>query len=436
MKNTVLILFTLVSLPNFCQTTINEKEKGVSSKDSIRYVFYENKKGNELLFEQRDSLGFYRLLQQTFSQLKNISNIEIRGIDTLKWDYINSSIKSEKIKNDDLNFKFIQNIRYRKAMNGEDSVNFLPDGTTQYITYQTKQDSIYFISKNYDALIIKELLVTDSMSEKQQFEPIEINLMRKIDNNWIRVAGIDFKFLYRFPKNLYTKLPDEIVSKKLKEYEVFLEQGTKRFGLSFLPNEFEFYRSSIEDPVNLQSNYLTKFTYRELVNLSKTNKDVVFIIKKREYILNDENGEITKYTDPQTKEILTVTEIRYDTSFSFVRNFHCIYQETNLYYSKDKKWTLSPTKFLISKKLFDNQKPNVVLEFDCKSYKYDVSLFQMKGSDFEINKTYYYDNNPLYKLCVEERPKILNPFQWETKLLSHKYSGKILSPNDPLILGW
>ena len=215
------LLFLFTAIGSFAQKS--------SIPGEIRYISYPNIPKNKLLYDTVDTYGFYSIVQSSFRAGSRVSDSIVKGISAGDLQRLRSVISLREVRG--LEFRLgLQATTPLANSRGEDSVVFLPDGTTAYL--YPARDSIYTVTCNFDEIVIREELVTDSVNGKRIYRPVELMLMKRFKglDKPIVTARMDFQWMYLLNAEFVSALPKQESDLLIGKMEAYFASGVKEFG--------------------------------------------------------------------------------------------------------------------------------------------------------------------------------------------------------------
>lgn len=390
---------------------------------NIRYLHYANTPENQQLFDSINTFGFYNLVKLTIDRLDD-RNVEHKGISRENVAIIKESCSNIELRSLGLSWHL-----GRQATSpivnkkGEDSVMYLPDGTTEYV--YPGRDTIYTISGTIDDFVIKEKCYLDSTTNKLIWTPIELIARKKVIPflKPIPIILFNWEAMYTVRKEWFKPLEKSKGDSLIPLLETFLKMAESQFdsiGCYQLIGEEQFWNYLNQSfVINREVDYdsLIK-NWKQFVN--GANKEELFLhIEKEERLLANEYGEDSMIYTPDGTHLFVYREF-VDTMVFVKKGFDKLYEYRCLYFVDSTGWCEELVEVVGAKKTSKRDEFMVVYRASKKPLGY-----ASKKDRWEYQQL----NDPLYKWLSIAPKTSFTQFPWEEKLYNHTFSGiEIKSP--------
>jgi|GEM_PF-5239854 len=405
--------------------------------DSVRYISYPNNSENKDLYDPALPYNLHAAIRSVIKDIKSSRDYKMVGIFQTDWQQLRQAYGADWCRIPGLEFKITWPDPPRASPYGEDSMNYYD---IEYV--YPPADTTWFISERYDGLIVKEILQYDSLSQLEQYIPVELILLKNFPElpEPIVTAVIPYEWLYAFPLTMLEQWSQQKSDSLIPALETFLAGAEKEFGpKGFYTLQNSWYMCRENDPrlLNIATKHEKHLICNEylktwenfLENLSR-NPDVYWHIDSTEQTLINRYGDDSSaYRDGHW---VWVTSMRYDSSFYVKSGFENAYYNTLFTYDQlTASWIKQTRHFLLTKTLLPGELPVV---------GYKKLVYVNTGPEWRSNEHYppnseeyilenkrlQYEasNNPLNEYKHPEPP---TRFNWEKDLLQHTCNWQLTS---------
>lgn len=302
---------------------------------------------------------------------------------------------------------------------GEDSVEFLPAGTTQYL--YAPRDSIFFMSRQCDDFVLKQVLVKDPVTGAESWKNETIYLRKQLFENEDPVVVLSFPWdcLFEIDKQYYMPLQNNSLETQLV---AFLEEGERRYGER---GGFQyFHRGSLwQYSYPFASRFATydreQETWNKLLHAGEENG---VCLKTRPWTmpLATVYGEDSVAFDPDG-DLYYVMPNGLDSSLYLKSHFGKPTELHVITYVGEKGWKSSVEAIAFVKNVLPNEMPL----FTYRTERRKGTNYEYTGESLKAFN-YVQEQDPLRKYIEATPVETIGPLEWEALSGQNRFLGVVV----------
>jgi hypothetical protein len=405
----------------------------------VRYISYPNNSQNKDLYDNSLPYGLPAAIRSVCTDLKHFQEYKTGGISPADLRQLRQITGTDWCRIPGL----VYNIGPWAAnpfqnQYGEDSLTAAGDS---YV--YPARDTTWFISENYDELIVREIALYDSLGRFTEYAPDELLLLKSFPGlqKPIVTASFPYEYMHIFSLMLNEALSKSQSDSLIKVVEMYLATAEKQLGPygryttigeqdMYVERPLEFLSMSnwFEEDVKCGGEWTRNYRWllMSLQNDPEVHLHIDSIIEIQE---NRFCGDAIQNIDPLTgrREYWKIT---CDTSFYIKSGFEATYCNTIFEYNRyTKTWIKHAQYLLMTKTLLPDELPIVAYKklIHQQPTAENRSLEHFPPSDNDISA----DKSALFEQANNPLNGYLHPtpaqFNWEKDLQQHTCNWKLVS---------